>query len=100
MITAIFFSDEQLKLITKAAATLPSDGDLRRVLLERIASRLEMRTHFTDADLEAAVQAVLAELRPKSAREAYLAEISRNPKWRAASDTGWITGILGHRAKP
>jgi hypothetical protein len=47
---------------------------------------LEPRGYLVDADVEAAVHAVLPELQSlkKAARDAALEEIARNPKWHAA----------------
>jgi len=54
-----------------------------------------------NADVVAAVHAVLGELQPKaSARDVCLEEMARNPKWREAPKTGQAFGILGYRAKP
>jgi hypothetical protein len=47
-------SDEQLQIIMTAAGSLPVEK--RSVFLERVAGKLRLRgSHFTDADLGAAV---------------------------------------------
>lgn len=51
-------SDSQLKAVMVAASGLPPEK--RALFLERVAARRELQgQHFTDADLDRAVQSVL-----------------------------------------
>jgi hypothetical protein len=51
-------NDDQLEIVMVGAGSLPAEK--RSVILERVAARLQLRgPHFTDADLGAAIQAVL-----------------------------------------
>ena len=54
-------TDAQLEIVMVAAGSLPAEK--RSVFLERVAARLRLHgSHFTDADLGAAVQAALTGL--------------------------------------
>ena len=54
-------TDAQLEIVMIAAGSLPVEK--RNLFLERVAARLRLRgSHFTDADLDAAVQAALTGL--------------------------------------
>ena len=54
-------TDTQLEIVMVAAGPLPAEK--RSVFLERIAARLRLRgPRFTDADLDAAIQAALTGL--------------------------------------
>jgi len=51
-------NDNQLQIVMTAAGSLPVEK--RSTFLERVAARLQLRgSHFTDADLGAAIQAAL-----------------------------------------
>jgi hypothetical protein len=51
-------NDAQLALVMTAAGSLPAEK--RSTFLERVAARLQLRgPRFTDADLDAAIQAAL-----------------------------------------
>jgi hypothetical protein len=54
-------TDAQLEIVMTAAGSLPVEK--RLAFLERVAARLRLRgSHFTDADLGAAIQAALTGL--------------------------------------
>jgi hypothetical protein len=56
--TMLALSDDQLATMMTAAGSLPAEK--RSVFLERVAARLRLRgPRFTDADLNAAIQAAL-----------------------------------------
>ena len=55
------FNDNQLQIVMTAAGSVPVEK--RSTFLERVAARLPLRgSHFTDADLGAAIQAALTGL--------------------------------------
>ena len=62
MLSMMFaLSDDQLALIMTAADSVPVEK--RSVFLERVAARLRLRgSHFTDADLGAAIQVAVTGL--------------------------------------
>ena len=53
----IAFTDSQLRTVWTAAYNVPAEK--RRVFIERVVARLELRGSFTDADLVSAARVAL-----------------------------------------